>query len=316
MSTITRRGRALRRAVATAAVAVAMAATAGTAFAAGDPGAAADRARAEAERRTESAPSARALADADAPVLTPTFAMTAVDKRTSNLYLYFSDEAGGFDPRYDVGVGYEGFADSIDVDNDKDGWRDGGWALYTDGRLTYGWSDDSLQYHTNKIGTGWNIYTKVLSPGSLGGAAEADLIAVDKAGVLWQYLAYPEGRLTPRQRLGGGWGQYTQIESQGDLTGDGKPDIVARDTSGVLWLYQGTGDYKAPFTARTKVGGGWNTFDRILSVGDLDEDGVSDLVARKPNGELFRYSGTGSATGALYKPPVKIGHGFQVYNLL
>ncbi|MFE5910426.1 FG-GAP repeat domain-containing protein [Streptomyces wedmorensis] len=313
MSTINRRRRAIGRAVGTAAVAVAMAATAGTAFAAGDPAAAAERTRAEAERRAEGA---RALAEADAPVLTPTFSMSAVDKRTSNLYLYFSDGAGGFEPRYDVGVSFAGFADSIRVDVDNDGWSDGGWSLFTDGRLTYSWIDDDLQSHQYDIGTGWNIYTKVLSPGSLGGAPEADLIAVDKAGVLWQYLSYPEGKLTPRQRLGGGWGQYTQVEGQGDLTGDGKPDIVARDTSGVLWLYKGTGDYKAPFTARTKVGGGWNAFDRILSLGDLDKDGVSDLIARKPNGELFRYSGTGSATGALYKPPVKIGYGFQVYNLL
>ncbi|WP_367827594.1 hypothetical protein [Streptomyces sp. LMG1-1-1.1] len=42
---------------------------------------------------------------------------------------------------------------------------------------------------------------------------------------------------------------------------------------------------------------------------------MSDLIARKPSGELFRYSGTGSASGALYEPPVKIGYGFQVYSL-
>ncbi len=76
-----------------------------------------------------------------------------------------------------------------------------------------------------------------------------------------------------------------------------------------------TGDYKAPFASRTRVGGGWNAYDRLLSVGDMDADGRADLVARQPNGDLYRYSGTGDAQ-AVYEKPVKIGHGFQIYNLL
>lgn len=76
-----------------------------------------------------------------------------------------------------------------------------------------------------------------------------------------------------------------------------------------------TGDYKAPFASRTRVGGGWNAYDRLLSVGDMDADGRADLVARQPKGDLYRYSGTGDAQ-AVYEKPVKIGHGFQIYNLL
>ncbi|MFI6423399.1 FG-GAP repeat domain-containing protein [Streptomyces sp. NPDC050842] len=83
----------------------------------------------------------------------------------------------------------------------------------------------------------------------------------------------------------------------------------------MLWLYRGTGDYKAPFAGRTRIGGGWNAYDRLLSVGDLDMDGTPDLLARTPGGDLLRYSGTGSAQAPFAKP-VKIGHGFQSYNLL
>ncbi len=95
---------------------------------------------------------------------------------------------------------------------------------------------------------------------------------------------------------------------QGDLTGDGKADIVAKDKSGVLWLYKGTGNYKAPFSSRTRVGGGWNTYNNIVSVGDIDIDGVTDLVARNKSGALYLYKGTGNAASP-FKSPVKIGSG-------
>ncbi|MFC8276895.1 FG-GAP repeat domain-containing protein [Streptomyces sp. NPDC057271] len=310
---INRRRRALRGALAATVVTVATAATAGSAYAVGDPAAAG----VSAEQRAQDvrAPGARAAAADDAPVETPSFTMSAVRKSSGVLYHYYPDHQGGFDPRYEVGVNFEAFADSISVDNDKDGRSDGTWHLRKDGTLTFGWIDDDLKYHTTQAGWGWNIYTSVLSPGSIGGAQEADLIGLDKAGVLWGYLGYPDGRLTARTRIGGGWGQYTQLAGQGDLTGDGRADIVARDRSGVLWLYKGTGNYKAPFAARTVIGGGWNAYDRLLSVGDLDADGRADLIARKPDGDLLRYSGTGDAQVPFQKP-VKIGYGFQNYNLL
>ncbi|MFG2643265.1 FG-GAP repeat domain-containing protein [Streptomyces sp. NPDC048370] len=316
--TIARRSRALRGALAVTAVAAALATTAGTAFASGDPGAPAASAAA-AEQRAQDVPSKapRAAGTADVPVETPTFSMDGVHKQTHEMYMYFADRQGAFDAPEHLPLDYSNFASSIQVDNDKDGYSDGTWTRYKDGPLWYGWIDEAGDglYHKKQVGTGWNIYTTVLSPGTLGGAPEADLIGLDKAGVLWGYLAHPDGSLTARFRIGGGWEQYTQLAGQGDLSGDGKADIVARDTSGTLWLYKGTGDYKAPFEPRTRIGGGWNTYDRLLSVGDLDIDGRSDLIARKPNGDLFRYSGTGDAQ-AVYKAPVKIGYGFQIYDLL
>ncbi|MFJ2935036.1 FG-GAP repeat domain-containing protein [Streptomyces sp. NPDC087219] len=315
---IIRRRRALRGALAATAATIALTATAGTAFASGDP-AGADRARsaaaAVAERQAGDARRAGALAVEAAPVETPTFSMMGVHKETTEGYLYFPNGEGGFDPRYHLEISYDFLADVIHVDNDKDGRGDGTWFLNKEGALDYHWFTEDHQQRSKRVGTGWNAYRTVLSPGSVGGAPEADLLGVDKTGVLWSYLAYPDGSLAARTRVGGGWEQYDQVEGQGDLSGDGKPDIVARDKTGVLWLYKGTGDYKAPFEGRTKIGGGWNTYDRLLSVGDLDADGRTDLIARKPNGDLLRYSGSGSVP-AVFQAPVKIGSGFQIYNLL
>lgn len=301
------------------ALAVALGVVAGSAFAAGEPAAAgAVREAKRAEQQVQGAQRAQGAPSvlAEVPVETPTFPLYAVNKKNAQLDIFFANRTGGFDPAHNIDLDYSAFDDFIDVDNDKDGFGDDGWDAYKNGKLTYSWTDDKGAIQTKQVGSGWHIYAgKLLSPGNLGGAKEADLLGVDKAGVLWEYLAYPNGSLTARIRLGAGWGQYSQIAGQGDLTGDGKADIVARDASGVLWLYAGTGNYSVPFAPRTKVGAGWNIYDRLVSVGDLDADGRTDLVARKPNGELFRYSGTGKAP-AVFSKPVKIGSGFQAYNLL
>ncbi|MFK8910500.1 FG-GAP repeat domain-containing protein [Streptomyces sp. YS-3] len=310
--------RAFQRALAATAIAAAMTTTAGTALAAGNPsdGAARQQARAEAQHRAHSPSGLSApRGAAQARVETPTFSMTAVDKKTGNLYLYFPDGEGGFKARDDIGVDFSFAAFEAQVDNDKDGYGESTWHVEKSGRLTYTYHASEWDVETKTIGDGWQIYDKVLSPGNLAGAGEADIIARDKDGVLWLYLGYPDGRVTARTRIGGGWGQYTEIAGQGDLNGDGITDIVARDKDGVLWLYKGNGDRTDPFGQRTRIGGGWNAYDRILSIGDLDHDGRTDLVARAVNGDLYRYSGNG-ASGDPFNDRVKIGWGFGIYDLL
>ncbi|KQX09387.1 hypothetical protein ASC82_26040 [Streptomyces sp. Root431] len=244
----------------------------------------------------------------------PTFPMYGVHKTTSDLRVWFPNYTGGLSGEtfdYD----FSDVADIISADNDNDGYPEADWTLYKNGRLDF-FSTEGTAEDANVIGWGWNTYTTVLSPGNTGGAKEADLIGVDKTGVLWSYLAYPDGKLTPRVRVGGGWNAYNQIAGQGDLTGDGKPDIVAKEKStGYLYLYKGTGNWKAPFSGRTKIGQGWNAYDRLISVGDLNEDGKADLLARKPSGALMRYYGTGIAATP-FKAPAQIGTGYQSYNLL
>ncbi|MGW1771571.1 FG-GAP repeat domain-containing protein [Streptomyces sp. NPDC002104] len=309
-----KRSTALRGVVVGTAVALAAAVAGGTAFA---DGGSADAAAAKAAASQRGAhpggqPTARALASVE----TPTFPLYGVNKKNFSLDLFGPNGKGGFQAPYNVDLDYSYVTDFIDVDNDKDGFGEAFWAVHKDGKVRYLWEDAQGQVQSKQVGTGYQIYgSTMLSPGNLGGGTSADLLGVDKAGVLYEYLAYPDGRVTSRIKIGAGWGQYTQIAGQGDLTGDGKADIVARDGSGVLWLYKGTGNYAAPFAPRTKIGAGWNTYNRLVSVGDLTGDGKTDLVARKSNGDLYRYSGTGSAAAPFAKP-VKIGSGFQAYNLL
>ncbi len=104
------------------------------------------------------------------------------------------------------------------------------------------------------IGTGFGGYNALTSPGDLTGDGRADLIARDKAGVLWRYSADDKGGLAARVRLVAGQGGYTRLVGAGDMNGDGIGDMVGLDRAGVLWRWLGNG--KGAFGSRVRIAGG------------------------------------------------------------
>ncbi|MFB7591964.1 FG-GAP repeat domain-containing protein [Streptomyces sp. NPDC056169] len=108
-----------------------------------------------------------------------------------------------------------------------------------------------------RIGGGWNTYNLLTATGNIGGAKAGDLLARDKAGVLWLHLGKGDGTFAPRTKVGGGWNAYQQIIGIGDADHDGHPDLIAEDGwDGVSWVtfYKGTGDWKAPLGPRQSPG--------------------------------------------------------------
>ncbi len=169
-----------------------------------------------------------------------------------------------------------------------------------------------------KVGGGWNVYDRIDGAGDLDRDGYVDLLARDKAGVLWLYKgtgSFTGARFKARVKVGGGWGAYDRLAGGADLTGDGRTDLLARDRSGVLWLYRGTGDGTHPYTARTQIGGGWQGYDQLVVTGDLTDDGKADAVARDRSGVLWLYKGTGKATGT-FTGRTRIGGGWNTYNHL
>ncbi|MEU0596724.1 VCBS repeat-containing protein [Streptomyces sp. NPDC006393] len=166
------------------------------------------------------------------------------------------------------------------------------------------------------VGAGWNVYDRIEASGNLGGAAVSDVVARDRDGVLWLYLGTGDAKspLATRVRIGGGWNTYTQLTGGSDLNGDGRADLVATDKAGALWLYKGTGNYKAPFASRVKIGtGGWGTYNQITATGDIAGARAGDLVARDRDGVLWLYLGYGNGT---FAPRTRIGGGWNTYKHL
>ncbi|KNB53326.1 FG-GAP repeat domain-containing protein [Streptomyces caatingaensis] len=205
---------------------------------------------------------------------------------------------------------------AANVDHDRDGRMDGTYELRTNGDVLY----QGRAGRANKVAGGWGGYNTFFSPGDLGGNGGSDLVVRDGKGVLWLHQGSNASRdyasLSARKRIGGGWNGYTAITGRGDLTGDHRTDIIARDKRGVLWLYKGTGNAGRPFADRTRIGGGWNKYTRLVSTGDVNGDGHADLLAVDGRGALWLYKGTGKASRP-FTSPTKIGRsGWNQFRLL
>ncbi|WP_267241196.1 N-acetylmuramoyl-L-alanine amidase [Streptomyces sp. PR69] len=172
-------------------------------------------------------------------------------------------------------------------------------------------------FHRYRIGGGWQTYDTVTAMDTLRADAVGDMMAREPDGDLYYYAASgdPDHPFRPRIKVGYGFQIYDRLIGVFDVTGDGEADFVGRDKSGVLWLYRGTGNPSAPYEARTRIGGGWNMFDLLSGVTDLDGDGLGDMLARQPDGALWLYQGTGDAARP-FTPMRKIGTGWHIYDAI
>lgn len=155
----------------------------------------------------------------------------------------------------------------------------------------------------------------VIPAGDLDGNGSPELLQLSITGKLSLVEADSVFGTSSPQWSSGGWNAYNKVVGAGDLNGDGRPDLLARTHNGTLYLYTSNGRAGAsdPYNSRVQVGTGWGKFDQITGGADFSGDGVPDVMATTPSGELFIYNGTGSG-GAPLARGEKIGSGWNTYN--
>ncbi|MEU6523364.1 VCBS repeat-containing protein [Streptomyces sp. NPDC046924] len=161
--------------------------------------------------------------------------------------------------------------------------------------------------------SGWNQYDIMVSTGDITGDGRPDLIArKTSTGDMYLYKGTSTGKLSARVKIMSNWKTYKKIVAVGDITGDGIGDLLTQDKSNNLYRHNGTrtGTFKARVKIATKWGGSYNT---VVGVGDLNHDGVGDLISRDTSGKLFRNYGNGKGgIGAR----TQIGTGWGGYKAL
>ena len=171
---------------------------------------------------------------------------------------------------------------------------------------------------------GWEVFDSLTASPDLNGDQIADLLARKTDGSLTFYPGNGSGAYGTPRRIGDyGWEVFDTLIGAGDFSGDGKNDLVARKRDGSLWLYPGTGRIDAGssgYSAPKRIGDyGWEVFTKLTAPGDFNGDGKNDILARKADGSLWLYSGTGTVSGTSvgYNGAVKVGdYGWEVFDQL
>ncbi|WP_435974701.1 FG-GAP repeat domain-containing protein [Streptomyces sp. Qhu_M48] len=190
--------------------------------------------------------------------------------------------------------------------------KDGGSLTAYDAKQVLAWGSAPAKW---AMDSGWDAYDQLVTPGDIGGAANADVLTRDRSGVLWQHLGTgdPKNPFAPRTRVGTGWQAYRLITGGSDLTGDGRPDLTAVDKTGNRWLHKGTGDWSKPFAPRVKTGWGWGGYNLVTATGDIGGGRAGDLVARDKDGVLWLHLGKGDGT---FAPRTRIGGGWNRFAVI
>ncbi|MEV7981229.1 VCBS repeat-containing protein [Streptomyces sp. NPDC086519] len=197
-------------------------------------------------------------------------------------------------------VGQDGLADLLTLD--------------ASGALAFQQGDGKGGFAGKVSGSGWSTKAVAVPFGDLDGDRCDDVLVRMTDGSLRGYRV-PCGKAptpaTPYTKLGGGWNAYNVLTSPGDLTSDGRPDLVARKAStGDLYLFAARSD--GTLAGAKKIGSAWGGYTKITGAGDLDGDGIGDVLARDKAGTLWRFGGL---AGGRLKARVKVFGGWgSTYN--
>lgn len=159
------------------------------------------------------------------------------------------------------------------------------------------------------LGTGWNAFDVLTSPGDVTGDGRPDLVVRRAStGEAFLYKGTSTGKLSAPVRIAANWSGYRKIVGVGDFNGDGTGDLLAQDGAGTLWRLDGNGS--GGFRTRVQLVAHWSSYNAVIGVGDITGDGKADLVSRDTSGTVWRNNGDGKgALGAR----TKIATGWQGY---
>lgn len=145
------------------------------------------------------------------------------------------------------------------------------------------------------VGCGWEHFQNLEAVGDVNGDGNGDLVGIRISnGCLARWKGNGNGGFTYAGDYGCGWNNYNELAGAGDFTRDGIPDLVAvRRSDGCLARWKGNRAFG--FTYIGDYGCGWDNYRNLEGPGDINSDGVGDLLAiRRWDGCAASWHGTGT----------------------
>jgi hypothetical protein len=189
--------------------------------------------------------------------------------KTGRLYQYRSNGRGGFvGGKQLIGTGWNAFSDIMVTNNWMGDGRpnlmgrkpNGDLVIYTSNGKG-GWTNP----RGTLIGTGWNAFNTVLTPGSWKGDGRQSLIGRKSNGDLILYTSNGKGGFSGRGvKIGSGWNSFRIFMSPGDWNGDNMIDLVGVTPAGAVRLYTTNGRGGWIDGRGKQIDTGWNIFNTVF----------------------------------------------------
>ncbi len=166
---------------------------------------------------------------------------------------------------------------------------------------------DGGTYPCNGHALNWSNVNQVLAVGDMNDDGLSDVITEEAGGNLWFFPGTGSQHLGTPQLLGtwAPWDNWTFI-APGNTAGDGGvAQLWARDNStGDIYAYTvtDTDDSVGIVQNPTPIGTGLpaSAYPQIMSDGDLNGDGLPDLMATTSDGSLLQITNTGTAAAPAF----------------
>ncbi|MFJ4026771.1 FG-GAP-like repeat-containing protein [Paenarthrobacter sp. NPDC089989] len=142
------------------------------------------------------------------------------------------------------------------------------------------------------LGTGWNVFNTLFSPGDFDCDGTVDVIGRDGQGRLFLYQGNGTGGWKKAFQIGQGWQDFRTISAAGDFNGDGNNDIIAVDRwyQAILYPGNGRGGWLQPYGVDTY----WINRDAVFTVGHFGGTNKLGIVSRDIYGHLTLHETTRS----------------------
>ena len=121
---------------------------------------------------------------------------------TGELFLYRGSGTGGFAGHVRIGTGW-GKSSILALAQGRSGA--GIYSIEGDALYYYAATSSGGLAAPKSLGTGWGVMTALIPIGDWNGDGVPDLLARDKAGLLYLYPGRGDGTLGPRAQVGNGW---------------------------------------------------------------------------------------------------------------